>query len=388
MRVGLLLAAALSVVSLLAVSGSAPGAESAFRRTVVARGLVEPVQVTAPRSEARRLYVVEQRGTIRVIDRGKLRSGFFLDVRKSVVAGGEQGLLGLAFDPKYATNRFIYVNYTDSDGDTKVVRFKTNGARAIPGSALVLLSVDQPYANHNGGGVAFGPDGGLYVGTGDGGSGGDPENRAQNVQSPLGKMLRLDVSRPGSEPEIVGLGLRNPWRYSFDRLTGDLYIGDVGQGDVEEIDYTPRLSAGLENYGWDLFEGSRRFEEKAAGPGKLVFPVYEYTHQRGCTVVGGYVYRGKARPAERGRYTFGDYCSGVVWSMRVNGGKAAGVRTERFEIRASPRSARTQRASSMRRHTRASCTGSHRHKGSDPTGLSPCQLARRRTRGGACPSAA
>jgi glucose/arabinose dehydrogenase len=332
MRVGIVLATALSVVSLLAVSGSALGAESAFRRVVVARGLVEPVQVTAPRSEARRLYVVEQRGTIRLIDRGKLRSGFFLDVRESVVAGGEQGLLGLAFDPKYATNRFIYVNYTDQNGDTKVVRYRTNGSRAIPGTALVLLSIDQPYANHNGGGVAFGPDGGLYVGTGDGGSGGDPENRAQNMQSLLGKMLRLDVSRPGSAPEIVGLGLRNPWRYSFDRRTGDLYIGDVGQGDIEEVDYTPRLSAGLENYGWDLFEGSRRFEEKTAGPGKLVFPVYEYSHQRGCTVVGGYVYRGKARPSERGRYTFGDYCSGVVWSMRMSGGKAVGVRTERFKI--------------------------------------------------------
>ena len=332
MRVGLVLATALSVVSLLVVSGSALGAESAFRRVVVARGLVEPVQVTAPLSEARRLYVVEQRGTIRVVDRGKLRSGFFLDVRDSVVAGGEQGLLGLAFDPKYATNRFIYVNYTDEAGDTKVVRYRTNGSRAIPGSALVLLSIDQPYANHNGGGVAFGPDGGLYVGTGDGGSGGDPENRAQNTQSLLGKMLRLDVSRPGSAPEIVGLGLRNPWRYSFDRRTGDLYIGDVGQGDVEEVDYTPRVSAGLENYGWDIFEGSRPFEDKTAGPGRLVFPIYEYSHQRGCTVVGGYVYRGKARPSERGRYTLGDYCSGVVWSLRISGGKAVGVRTERFKI--------------------------------------------------------
>jgi glucose/arabinose dehydrogenase len=334
MRAGLVLATALSVVSLLVVSGSALGADGAFRRVVVARGLVEPVQVTAPRSEARRLYVVEQRGTIRVVDRGTLRRSFFLDVRHSVVAGGEQGLLGLAFDPNYATNRFIYVNYTDKAGDTKVVRYRTNGSRAIPASALVLLSIDQPYANHNGGGVAFGPDGGLYVGTGDGGSGGDPENRAQNMQSLLGKMLRLDVSRPGSAPEIVGLGLRNPWRYSFDRRTGDLYIGDVGQGEVEEVDYTPRVSAGLENYGWDVFEGSRHFEDKTAGPGpgRLVFPVYEYSHQRGCTVVGGYVYRGKARPAERGRYTFGDYCSGVVWSLRMSGGKAVGVRTERFKI--------------------------------------------------------
>jgi glucose/arabinose dehydrogenase len=315
------------------LTGSATAAESAFRRVVVARGLEAPVQVTAPRNEARRLYVVEQRGTIRVIDRGRLRSGFFLDIRGRVVSGGEQGLLGLAFDPRYATNRFVYVNYTDTSGDTRVVRYRTNGTRAIPSSARRLLFLDQPYSNHNGGGLAFGPDGFLYVGTGDGGAGGDPENRAQNMQSPLGKMLRLNVRRPGSAPEIVGLGLRNPWRYSFDRLTGDLYIADVGQGAVEEVSYTPRTSPGLENYGWDLFEGSRRFEQKAAGPGELVFPVYEYGREEGnCTVVGGFVYRGKARPAERGRYTVGDYCSGIVWSFRVASGKAAGVRVEPFRI--------------------------------------------------------
>ncbi len=191
--------AALSVVGLASISGSALGAESAsstFRRVVVARGLVEPVQVTASRSERNRLYVVEQRGTIRVIDRGKLRGGFFLDVRSRVVAGGEQGLLGLAFDPQYAANRFIYVNYTDRNGDTRVVRYTTNGTGARPATARVLLAIDQPYANHNGGGLAFGPDGDLYVGTGDGGSGGDPENRAQSMQSLLGKMLRLDVRRP------------------------------------------------------------------------------------------------------------------------------------------------------------------------------------------------
>ena len=271
------------LVALASVSGSALGAEggtNAFRRVVVARGLVEPLQVTAPRSERFRLYVVEQRGTVRVIDRGKLRSGFFLDVRSRITAGGEQGLLGLAFDPRYATNRLIYVDYTDENGDTRVVRYKTNGTRAIPASARVLLGIDQPYANHNGGGLAFGPDGYLYVGTGDGGSGGDPENRAQNMQSLLGKMLRLDVRRPGAAPEIVALGLRNPWRYSFDRLTGDLYIGDVGQGEIEEVDYTPRSSPGLENYGWDVYEGSRRFEEKAAGPGELVFPIFEYRTAR------------------------------------------------------------------------------------------------------------
>ena len=329
MRIGVLVLLGVLVVTL---TGSATAAESVFRPVVVARGLVEPVQVTAPRNDARRLYVVEQRGTIRVIDRGKLRSGFFLDIRGGVVAGGEQGLLGLAFDPRYATNRFIYVNYTDTDGDTRVVRYTTNGTRAIPSSARRILFIDQPYANHNGGGLAFGPDGFLYVGTGDGGSGGDPGNRAQNMQSLLGKMLRLDVRRPGTPPDIVGLGLRNPWRYSFDRLTGDLYIGDVGQGAIEEVSFTPRGSAGLENYGWDLFEGSRRYEERVAGPGKLVFPVSEYNHSRGCSVTGGFVYRGTARRSERGRYIYGDYCSGVVWSFRIAGGVATGLRVERFKV--------------------------------------------------------
>jgi glucose/arabinose dehydrogenase len=322
----------LTVLLLTTVSGSALGAESAFRRVVVARGLDDPLQVVSTRSEPRRLYVVEQGGTVRVIDRGKLRDGFFLDLRRRVVAGGEQGLLGLAFDPKYATNRFVYVNYTDTSGDTRVVRYRTDGGRVLPSTARLLLHLDQPYSNHNGGDVVFGPDGGLYVGTGDGGSGGDPENRAQNMQSLLGKMLRFDVRHPARAPEIVALGLRNPWRYSFDRLTHDLYIGDVGQNEIEEIDFTPGGSTGLLNYGWDVYEGSSRFEDKSPGPGRLVFPVYEYRHERGCTVIGGFVYRGAARPAERGRYVFGDYCSGRVWSVRVKGGEATSVRTEPFRI--------------------------------------------------------
>jgi glucose/arabinose dehydrogenase len=310
-----------------------PLAESAFRRAVFARGFDSPVHVVSTKSEPRRLYVVEQRGTIRVLDRRRLRSGFFLDVQSRVVSGGEQGLLGLAFDPRYATNRLIYVNYTDNAGDTRVVRYRTNGRRAIPSTARELLKVDQPYANHNGGNLVFGPDGFLYIGLGDGGSGGDPEGRAQNPETFLGKMLRLDVRRPGRRPEIVGIGLRNPWRYSFDRATGDLYIGDVGQNAVEEIDYTPARSSGLENYGWDLYEGSRRFESGDPGPGRLVFPVYEYGRRDdNCTVVGGFVYRGRARPAERGRYIFGDYCSGIVWSLRVRSGEARGVRREPFRI--------------------------------------------------------
>ena len=178
------------------------------------------------------------------------------------------------------------------------------------------------------------------------------------MQSLLGKMLRLDVRRPGPTPEIVGLGLRNPWRYSFDRLTGDLYIGDVGQGDVEEVDFTPRASPGLENYGWDVYEGSRQLRGEGAGSGKARLPRLRVRPDRGCTVVGGFVYRGKARPAERGRYVFGDYCSGTVWSFRVAGGKRPGpFASSRSGSRASPRSARTQPASSTRRRTTASSTG-------------------------------
>jgi glucose/arabinose dehydrogenase len=327
------LAVVLVAVALLAAGASlAAGAKTGFGRALVVRGLDSPLQVTAPRSEPRRLYVVEQRGTIRVVERGKLRPGFFLDVRSSVTAGGEQGLLGLAFDPRYTSNRFVYVNYTDRQGDTQVVRFRTNGSRVLPATARRLLRVDQPYANHNGGNLAFGPDGYLYVGLGDGGSAGDPEDRAQNMSSPLGKMLRLNVRRPGSAPQIVALGLRNPWRYSFDRATGDLYIGDVGQNEVEEIDFTPRVSPGLENYGWSALEGTRPYKSESLGPGALVSPIYEYTHARGCSVTGGFVYRGSARPAQRGRYVFGDYCSGTVWSLRVVGGKATAVRVEPFTI--------------------------------------------------------
>ncbi|HXG77635.1 MAG TPA: PQQ-dependent sugar dehydrogenase [Gaiellaceae bacterium] len=309
-------------------------AQQAFRLRAVVRGFVDPLHVVSTRSEPRRLYVVEQRGTVRMVERGRLRQGFFLDVRARVTAGGEQGLLGLAFDPGYARNRFVYVNYTDTEGHTRIVRYRTNGARALPGSARLLLRVRQPYANHNGGNLVFGPDGRLWVGLGDGGSGGDPEERAQDPGTPLGKMLRLDVRRPGSAPDIAGLGLRNPWRYSFDRATGDLYIGDVGQGSREEISYTPRARLGeLQNYGWDLYEGSERFEAGRQGPGRLVFPIFEYGRDEGnCTVVGGFVYRGRALPAERGRYVFGDYCSGIVRSFRLSGGEATDVRREPFRI--------------------------------------------------------
>jgi glucose/arabinose dehydrogenase len=307
-------------------------AAASARLVPVARGLAQPLGLASAPGQARRMYVVEQRGTIRVIDRGKLRPGFFLDVRNLVVAGGEQGLLGLAFHPNYAKNRLFYVNYTDRNGDTKVVEYRSNGTRAIPSSARQLVTVDQPYANHNGGNVQFGPDGLLYVGLGDGGSGGDPEDRAQNMNTLLGKLFTIDVNQPDAKPTIVALGLRNPWRYSFDRKTGDLYIGDVGQGSIEEIDFTPRNSPGIENYGWDIYEGRSRFEDTPQGPGRLVSPIAQYSHTEGCSVTGGYVYRGTGVKGYAGRYFYGDYCSGTVWSLKVVNGRATGVRRERFKV--------------------------------------------------------
>ena len=195
-----------------------------------------------------------------------------------------------------------------------------------------MLAVQDPYGNHNGGHLAFGPDGLLYTTIGDGGSGGDPENRSQNMQSQFGKLLTLDPSRPAAGWTIAALGLRNAWRFSFDRATGDLYIADVGQGEIEEVNFTPRSSPGLENYGWDLYEGSRRYEEGSPTAGELVFPVAEYSHSRGCSVTGGYVYRGTARRSERGRYIYGDYCSGVVWSFRIAEGAATDLRVEPFRV--------------------------------------------------------
>jgi glucose/arabinose dehydrogenase len=291
-----------------------------YRFVRVASGFDSPVHVTAPRGGGTKLYVVEQEGRIRIVQNGRI-TGTLLQIRSGVACCGEQGLLSVAFHPRFARNGRYYVNYTDPD--TRVVEYR--GQRRL----RTLLTVDQPYSNHNGGQNMFGPDGRLYVGMGDGGSGGDPENRAQNLGSRLGKLIAIDVNRRGARPQAVGYGLRNPWRFSFDRRTGDLYIGDVGQGDWEEIDFTPRRSPGLENYGWDVYEGRARFENKAPNAaGRLVFPVAVYPLGGNCAVIGGFVYRGRAVPAARGRYFYGDNCSGAVWSLRIVGGKARTIRRE------------------------------------------------------------
>jgi glucose/arabinose dehydrogenase len=293
-----------------------------LKLTRIATGLEAPVDVTSRPGEPTRLYVVEQTGRILTIDGGRVSQRPFLDITRDVVSGGEQGLLSVAFHPDYADNHLFYVDYTDVNGDTRIVEFE-----ALDGGEPVrkreLLFVDQPYANHNGGQLTFGPNGRLYVGMGDGGSGGDPENRAQNLSDRLGKLLSIDVDEPGSDWRVDGYGLRNPWRFSFDRETGDLWIGDVGQGEWEEIDHTPRESPGLENYGWDVFEGTHPYEDKKPDArGQLVMPVTEYSHDNGCSVTGGFVYRGDGIPAAEGRYFYGDYCSGIVWSLVLRDGKA------------------------------------------------------------------
>ena len=318
-------ALAVIAAALVAAScASAQGDRSQLRLRTLFSGLDSPLYARAAPGEPNNLYIVEQPGRILVATKGKLRAKPFLDIRRLVRSGGEQGLLSMAFHPKYRTNHRFYVDYTDTAGNTRVVEYRSNGSRAAK-RLRQLLYVKQPYANHNGGQLQFGPDGWLYVGMGDGGSGGDPQNHAQNLSSRLGKLLRIDVDSRKVTVGIAGYGLRNPWRFSFDKATGDLYIGDVGQNAWEEIDFTPRSSPGLENYGWNVYEGTHDFEAKSPNPaGHLVMPVAEYSHSEGCSVTGGYVWKG--------RYYYGDYCSGTVWSLKMSGGKATDVRTEAVKI--------------------------------------------------------
>jgi glucose/arabinose dehydrogenase len=312
-----------------------PGSQAQQELSVkpFAHGLTGLTAIASTPAEPRRLYAVEQVGRIRYFVNGKL-GGTFLDIRDRVLSGGEQGLLSVAFHPGYGSNHRFYVNYTDKSGNTRVVEFRSRNGRGVKSTARQLLFVRQPYANHNGGELEFDSNGLLYVGMGDGGSAGDPGNRAQNTNERLGKLLRIDPLSRGAQWQIVGLGLRNPWRFSFDRANGDLYIGDVGQDKWEEIDYRPRAEiSSLANYGWHVFEGRARYSNTALGPGQLVAPIYVYSHDGGnCSVTGGYVYRGSAVSAAVGRYFFGDYCSGVVWSLRVQDGRAVDVRREPFRV--------------------------------------------------------
>jgi glucose/arabinose dehydrogenase len=291
----------------------------------------QPVYLTAPRGDTSRLFVVEKTGAIRIVKDGAVLQRPFLDISGLVSKGGEQGLLSMAFDPRYATNRRFYVNYTNTAGDTRVVRYRasaTNPDTAVPSSARVVLRVGQPYSNHNGGQLQFGPDGRLYVGMGDGGGAGDPQGYAQDSRSRLGKLLRLNVDVSPVRVAVYAKGLRNPWRFSFDRSTGALWIGDVGQGAREEIDYLrPGRPAGAD-FGWNGYEGTLVYDSRVAArltKSSLTFPVSQYGRDLGYSVTGGYVYRGSAIPALRGFYLFADWGSGHVWAKKGPGGARSTV---------------------------------------------------------------
>ena len=314
----------------LLVGAASGGARTSTRygvfRPIVA-GFVAPTYVTSAPGDAATLFVVEQAGRIRTVRGGRI-TGTFLDIRDRVSSDGERGLLSMAFHPRYAQNHLFYVDYTDLAGDTHVVELQAAGGAADLSTERELLFVDQPYPNHNGGQLAFDRAGRLYVGMGDGGtppddggaSLGDPQNRAQDLASRLGKLLRIDPLREGASWQIVGLGLRNPWRFSFDRKNGNLWIGDVGAATSEEIDRRPRALIGtLANYGWSRYEGRFVYNRRIAlRAGKVVQPVYVYSHSgSSCGVIGGHVYRGGRVGGARGRYFFGDLCTGVAWALKL-----------------------------------------------------------------------
>ena len=300
--------------------------------------LTSPVFATHAGDGSGRLFVIEKTGTIAILKDGQRTAAPFLDISSLITDNGsEQGLLGLAFHPKYSENGIFFVYYTASNGDNTLARYKVSSSpdAADPSSGVVMFKQEDPAPNHNGGMLAFGPDGYLYVGLGDGGGAGDTYGNAQNRNTLLGKLLRLDVDKgdpyaiptdnPWPEggdarPEIWAYGLRNPWRFSFDRDTGDLYVGDVGQNQYEEIDMQPAGAKGGTNYGWNTREAMHCFRSNSCASDGLVDPVAEYSHDEGCSVTGGYVYRGTAMPGMVGIYLYGDYCSGTIWGLRRDAG--------------------------------------------------------------------
>jgi glucose/arabinose dehydrogenase len=332
------LAAAAMLVAAADAAGEPP---SDLVLQLVADGFAGPVAVTGAGDGSGRLFVVEQQGRIRIVG-----GGVFLDIASRVASGGEQGLLGLAFHPDYSNNGFFYVNYTyDPPGVnldvTRVSRFAISAADpdlADPASETIILEFDQDFGNHNGGDLHFGPDGYLYIASGDGGGGGDPNDRGQSLDTLLGKILRLDVDSgspyavpadnpfvgdPAALPEIWAYGLRNPWRFGFDRATGDLFIGDVGQASREEVNRQPASSSGGENYGWSCMEGDIAPGFNPCDDGPLTPPIIVYETGANCAVTGGFVYRGRIGGLH-GRYVFADYCSGVIWhASAATGGWAA-----------------------------------------------------------------
>ena len=322
--------------------GSSEPPPSTLRADPIVTGLASPVFLTAPTGDAR-LFILEQAGRIRLVKGGNLVAAPFLDITSKVASGGERGLLGLAFHPQYATNGFFFVYYTDLNGDIQVERYKVSSGSpdvADAASATPVITVAHRSAsNHNGGMLLFGEDGMLYMGTGDGGGGGDPSGNAQNKSQLLGKLLRLNVSslpytipsnnpfvgQSGARGEIWAYGLRNPWRYAFDRVDHKLYIADVGQGAWEEVDVVDPARGGV-NYGWNQTEGNHCY---TSGCNTALYEpaILEYDHSEGCSITGGFVYRGQAMPGLRGAYFYSDYCSGWVRSFRFSNGAATAKQT-------------------------------------------------------------
>jgi len=320
--------------------GPGPGPSDSAALQLVTSGLSFPDFVTTPAGDTTRLFVVEQSGAIRVVRHDTLLPTPFLDLTGHIGFGGERGLLSMAFHPSYASNGHFYVYYTNPAGDIRIVRYTASANPNIADSTSgdTILSVfHETYDNHNGGQLLFGPDGKLYAGLGDGGFGGDPSGNGQNLDTLLAKILRLDVDgaspyavpadnplvgHAGERGEIWLYGLRNPWRFSFDRTSGDLYIGDVGQNLYEEVDVLGAGSPAGVNYGWNVMEGKHCYGASSCNMGGLTLPLVEYGHTDGCAVTGGYVYRGTKIPALAGIYFYGDYCSGWVRSFRYAGGAA------------------------------------------------------------------
>lgn len=302
-------------------------------------GLDFPLAVVEPPDETQRLFIVEQPGRIQIAREGELLPQPFLDISEKVTYRGERGLLGLAFHPDYAQNGYLYINYIDGEGNTVIARMQVsqnNPNKVEPGTETVLMKVDQPYANHNGGHLVFGPDGYLYLSLGDGGSAGDPQGNGQSLDTLLGKILRVDIdngegyaiprdnpfAQGGGEPEIWYYGLRNPWRIAFDPHTADMYIADVGQNRWEELNFVPADSTAPKNFGWNFYEGNHPYRDDISGEiPDLVMPVFEYSHSEGCSITGGEVYRGDTLVAWHGVYLFGDYCEGKVWGLLMPQGE-------------------------------------------------------------------
>jgi glucose/arabinose dehydrogenase len=318
-----------------------PGAYTLKTETLV-DGLDSPLDLVDANDGTGRMFIVEKGGRVLILKDGQVQPDPFLDISSQVRSSSEQGLLSIALHPDFKTNGTFFIDYTDTDGNSQLERWtvsKDNPDVADPSSAETILSQDQPFPNHNGGLLMFGPDGYLYIGFGDGGSGGDPHGNAQNLDTLLGKILRIDVDhtegdlayaipkdnpfvgQEGARGEIWAYGLRNPWRFSFDRETGDLYIADVGQGQYEEADFDPAGKGGL-NFGWVTMEGPHCYQQENCNQTGLTLPFFSYTHDFGCSITGGYVYRGKAIPDLVGAYLAADYCSGLVWAVNPETGKA------------------------------------------------------------------